>query len=597
MINRTTKLRWRRRFRRSKKHVEELGWQTEEHLEKHFFRRLSRFSSVRRFVASWVLLLVLLLGSVLVQTRVLGRYYLKPQPAPGGIYTEGMLGNFTNVNPIFASTTVDSSVSRLIFAGLLKYNQNNQLAGDLAEKVEIDEKGTLYTVLLKSNLKWHDGRPLTAEDVVFTYQTIQNPDSKSPLMASWQGVTIKAINERTVTFALPNALVSFPYSLTSGIIPKHILGDVPKTQLRSVSFNSVNPIGAGPFKWEGVSVSGETTEDRQQNISMAPFKGYIGGVPKLDKLILKVFRDESTMVELFKKQELHALSGLSSTPGSLRGDPAITEYNIPLTGAVMVFLKNSNDVLKDPVVRKAVSLATDPAKTAINFEPPIKQVTQPFLEGQVGYNKSLSQQTSNLDQAQKILTDAGWQLNDKGVRTKAGVQLSFRLFLQDNDEYNRVARVLQEQWKTAGIDAQLVAQSDSDLQTTLAFHNYDALVYGISIGADPDIFAYWHSSQADLRSPTRLNFSEYKSAVSDKALEGGRTRTEPTLRTIKYKPFLEAWRNDVPAIGLYQPRFLYLTHGKVHGFETKVMNSASDRYYNVENWMMRQTQKAIDSTN
>lgn len=595
MINRTTKLRWRRRFRRSKKHVEEFGRQTEEHMERHFFKHLSRFYSVRRFVFSWVLLLVLLSGGVLAQAQVLGRYYLKPQPTPGGIYTEGMLGNFTNANPIYASTTVDSSVSRLIFSGLLKYDQNNQLIGDLAEKIEVNDKGTLYTVTLKPNLKWHDGHSLTTEDVAFTYQTIQNPDAKSPFVASWQGVTIKVVNERTVTFNLPNALVSFPYSLTSGLVPKHILGEVPKTQLRSVGFNSVSPIGAGPFKWEGVNVSGETTEDRLQHISLAPFKDYAGGLPKLDKFILKIFRDESTMAEQFKKQEVNALSGLSSTPGSLRGNPEITEYNIPLTGAVMVFLKSSQDILKDPVVRKAISLATDPAKVVVSFEPPIKQVTQPFLEGQVGYDKNLSQQTGNLAQAQKILADAGWQPNAQGIRSKAGVPLTFRLFLQDNDEYGRIARTLQEQWKAAGIDAQLVAQSDSDLQTTLAFHNYDALVYGISIGADPDIFAYWHSTQADLRSPTRLNFSEYRSPIADRALEGGRTRAEPTLRTVKYKPFLEAWRNDVPAIGLYQPRFLYLVHGRVHGFDTKVMNSTSDRYSNVENWMMRQTQKAIDT--
>jgi len=131
-------------------------------------------------------------------------------------------------------------------------------------------------------------------------------------------------------------------------------------------------------------------------------------------------------------------------------------------------------------------------------------------------------------------------------------------------------------------------QSDTELQTTLSLHSYDALLYGIELGPDPDVFAYWHSSQADARAQQRLNFSEYKSPASDAALEAGRTRSDPTIRAIKYRPFLEAWRNDAPAISLYQPRFLYVTHGQLFGFEPTVMNSGLDRYANVENWMIRE---------
>jgi peptide/nickel transport system substrate-binding protein len=142
------------------------------------------------------------------------------------------------------------------------------------------------------------------------------------------------------------------------------------------------------------------------------------------------------------------------------------------------------------------------------------------------------------------------------------------------------------------VDAQVILQQESDLQSTIAFHNYDALLYGISVGTDPDVFAYWHSSQADPRSANRLNFSEYKSNVADASLEGGRARVDPVLRAVKYKAFLDAWRNDVPAIAFYQPRFLYISQDTIYNFNPRIMNTPADRYTNVQNWMTREKLKS-----
>ncbi|MBA3758773.1 hypothetical protein H0X10_04065, partial [Candidatus Saccharibacteria bacterium] len=140
-----------------------------------------------------------------------------------------------------------------------------------------------------------------------------------------------------------------------------------------------------------------------------------------------------------------------------------------------------------------------------------------------------------------------------------------------------------------GVDVQVLLQPANDLQqVTIAQHNYDILLYGISLGNDPDVFAYWHSTQATLSMSGTLNFSEYKSTAADKSLEAGRTRADAALRAIKYKPFLEAWRNDAPALALYQPRVLYLTRTRVANFEPKTFNSATDRFANIENWMIRE---------
>jgi peptide/nickel transport system substrate-binding protein len=136
-------------------------------------------------------------------------------------------------------------------------------------------------------------------------------------------------------------------------------------------------------------------------------------------------------------------------------------------------------------------------------------------------------------------------------------------------------------------------QSEEDMQSgTIPQHDYDVLLYGIAIGKDPDVFAYWHSSQADVRSQSRLNLSEFKNTVADESLEAGRTRVDPTVRSIKYRPFLDAWRDEAPAISLYQPRYRFVVRGTFEGFKSSEFNSAIDRYATVRDWMIR-TDKTV----
>ncbi len=589
MIDRTTKLRWRRRFRHSRRQVENMSEQAEEQLEQHVVRRLSRLWFVRRFLLTWVLLLGLLIGMLVVQTRSLSQYYQSLQPVPGGTYTEGILGTFTNANPLYATGPVDSSVSKLVFAGLFKYNNQNVLAGDLANDYEINDRGNVYTVHLKTGITWHDGEPLTAEDVVFTYATIQNPDAKSPLASSWQGVQVAAVDAKTVTFTLPQALSSFPYAMTNGIVPKHLLSGIPPTQLRSIAFNTTAPVGAGPFKWKTVEVSGGTPETREERVGLAKFDNYIGGAPKLNGFVIRAFHSKSNLMNSFEKRELDGLVGLDEMPEKWKKQHTLAHENgFPLTSEAMVFFKTSSDVLSDAAVRKALVQATDTAQIRKGLGYAVQAANEPFLRTQVGHDAALAQLPYNVDAANLLLDQAGWVKQANGIRAKAGKPLSFQVVTENTPEYTYVANQLRKQWKAVGADANFTRQETSDIQTTLAFHNYDALLYGISIGVDPDVFAYWHSSQADIRSANRLNFSEYKSSVADKALEAGRTRTEPALRAIKYRPFLEAWRNDAPAVALYQPRFLYVTAESVAGLHEHPINTGTDRYANVENWMIHQ---------
>jgi peptide/nickel transport system substrate-binding protein len=580
--------RLRRTFRKSLRQVEDLSSQTEQGLDEHLFNRIERLASVRRFVICWILLFVLLIAGLVLQNIMLSSYYQTVKAVPGGIYKEGLLGSFTNANPLFATNEADSSVSKLVFAGLFTYDDKGNLAGDLAKDYSVDSRGTTYTVKLRPNLTWQDGKPLTSEDVVFTYQSIQNPDVNSPLQSGWQGITVTAPDASTVVFKLPGPLASFVYNMTNGIVPKHILGSVPAVDLRSSDFNTAHPVGAGPFKWHAIEVDNTDPATAQQQIALVPFAKYQGGQPKLQEFIEHVYSDKTQLVEAFKSKQLTAATGLTDEPASLTADPNVQPHNLLLRAATMTFFKTSEGPLADQKVRNALVLGSDVPSIIKKLSYPTRIVREPILAGQIGYDPSLVQPAYDPKAAADALNGDGWILQKNGLRYKDKTPLTISLTAADTQEYKNVTEQLANQWKALGVNVKILIQDPAEFQASLVSHNYQAILYGITIGADPDVFVYWHSSQADVRSPQRLNFSEYKSSQADLALEAGRTRLDPQLRTVKYKPFLQAWHNDLPALGMYQPRVLYLTNGPVDGLHDTTINTTVERFINVQNWQIRQ---------
>lgn len=590
MLSRASKLRLRRSLRLRKRQVGEASALGQQKLERNLFRRIERLVRVRRFVLGWMLLLALLIGSVVAQTRLLSGYYQDSVPAPGGTYHEGILGQFTNANPIYAVNLVDASVAQLVFAGLLTYDDNNHLAPELAQSWKSNELGDVFTVKLKPGLTWHDGQPLTAADVVFTFNVIKNPDARSPLQPAWRDVKVTAPDELTVKFELPNPLASFPHSLTTGIIPRHILRDVPMADMRSSEFNTLEPVGAGPFALQAVESLG-LGEAGQERVGLTPFEDYQGGRPRLGAFTIRTFRTADRLVSAFEDQQIDAIAGLGAMPGQFAGDPNIRTHNMLLTAGVMSFFRNNQEILKDVNVRKALVRSIDRVSVIRSLPYPTKAVNEPILTGQLGYDPQLKQLGYNPEDARKLLAEQGWKVGNDGIRQKGGKKLSFNLRTLDNAEYKSVAEELSRQWGAVGASVEVELQDEATLQNTLADHDYDALLYGIAIGNDPDVFVYWHSSQADPRSISRLNFSEYDSGPANAALEDARTRLDPALRKAKLKPFLQVWRDDAPALGLYQPRFLYITRGEVHGLPRNEINSGAWRLIGVQNWMIREARQ------
>lgn len=583
-----SKRRLKHSFRRRHKNAKSLTKQADKQIEHLLIRRFDRLISVRRFIFLWVSLFVLMIMVGTLQLRSLSSHYQTLQPTPGGLYHEGIVGTFTNANPLFASGTANTSVNRLVFSGLFKYDNSNNLVGDLATNWTMNEAQTQYLIYLKKGIKWHDGVQFKADDVLFTYHSIQDIETQSTLYSSWKDIKVTKKSDYVVAFDLPNALSAFPYALTNGIVPKHLLKDIPATQLRSASFNT-SPVGTGPFEWRFVDVVNGGTPEREQRISLAAYDNYWGGRPKLDGFNLITYADEDHLITAFKKEQLNAMSGLETLPPDLVKDGSVEQNTTPLTGIVMAFFNNSKPLLNDVNIRKALAVGVDRKKVAVLFDHPVKLANGPLLSTQLGYDASVVQPPYNLDEANSLLDRAGWKRGEDGQRVKDGKALAFNLSAQENQQSAKVARFLQGQWKQLGVKITVNYSSPDDLQSRIiANHDYEILLHGISLGVDPDVFAYWDSSQASLGSQGRLNLSEYKSAVADQAIESARTRADKAARVTKYKAFLQAWVKDAPALALYQPNFLYVTRGEVYYSDRKASNSSTDRFYNVSQWMIRQ---------
>ncbi|HEX5797692.1 MAG TPA: peptide ABC transporter substrate-binding protein [Candidatus Saccharimonadales bacterium] len=595
MGERSKRFRLPKAIRSQHKNIGEFGTLTEEKIDRHFFHRLANLAKVKRFVAGWLILMSLILLIGFLQLSFLRDKYQNLYFTPGGTFTEGIVGTYTNANPIYASSSVDSSVSKLLFAGLLTYDSNQKLIPDLAESITANKKGKVYTVTLRPDLYWHDGQPLTANDVLFTFKTIQNPDAKSYLLPSWQGIEISATDERTVTFELPSTLSSFPDSLTTGILPEHVLKDIPPERLRASDFNTVRPIGSGPFKYDTVEVQIDEEaepETRREQIGLIANDGYYKGQPGIKRYVINTYDTEDKLVTAYDEKKVDAISGLGTIKKEYREDEDSNVYSIPVAGQTMVFFKNSQGILSDTKVRRALVLGADRYKVMQSTGQILKRSDEPLLIGQLGYDRKYAQKTTNSRAARQILDKAGWKLNPAtGIRSKGNTELRLKLYALSNNEYEKVANELKNEWREIGVDVQTNLQGEEDLKNTVSSRSYDALLSTISIGADPDVFAFWHSSQNDARSRARLNFSEYESAKADISLEGGRSRIDPKIRAVKYQTFLKVWNNDNPALALYQPNYTFVVRSPFTGFDNSSLISPVYRYSDVDKWMIKQERR------
>lgn len=553
------------------------------HAHKFIIRRIANLREVRRHAFGWLVLVILLSIIAFWQTNVSATSYTASVPAEGGVYTEGVFGTVDNLNPIFASTPAERSASRLIFANLLTYDDKGDLVGELAQNWRMDASGKVFTLTLRPGAKWHDGVPVTADDVVFTFGLIKNADTRSPLYASWRNIGVEKVDASTVRFTLPAVYAAFANSLVVGVLPQHMLKDVRPSELRTEPFNRAPNVGSGAFAFQNLSaVDANRTH---YVVRMTANKNYVLGSPKLDGFQLHAYKDREDLSKALRNQEVASISDPTIDQLKNIDTEKFTVVSAPLDNGVYAFLKTDSDILNDPKVRQALELATDHTAISKLFAGTVQALEGPLLPNQLGYRQDSRQPGLNLARANQLLDEAGWKkAGESSRRLKDGKPLRLRLVSLSSGNYPALAEAVMAQWSKIGVEfdaSSPLVKADDIQQNVIVPRAYDVLIYEIAIGRDPDVYAYWHSSQATERG---FNLSDYKSPKVDDALDSARTRLDPQLRDAKYHLFVQQWLSDVPAIGLYRPSLVYVQNKDVLTFSAHSLVDPSDRYFNVRYW-------------
>lgn len=549
------------------------------YLRRHVWGKWRQLGIIRRLVIVWWGVLLLSTAGLWGQIQALQPYYTTKGAISGGQYIEGEVGTLKQINPVLPENSLSADVSKLIFSGLIQIGPNREVEPDLASSWSVSPDGKSYTFNLRHNAHWHDGVPFTARDVLFTLAAIQNPDTRSPLASSWVGVKAEARDDYTIVLTLPNAYSPFIYSATIGVLPSHILETSDPGTLRVADFNQ-HPIGTGPFKLKSFSPSaGE--------IELTANSDYHLGKPKIDNFSFRYFSNYNQLIDAYAKRQVSSISRwLPNEPASRQHLANLRQYQFGLADQTDLFLRTTAPLLGDKLVRAALSKAIDRSLVIENaIGGNAVPISQPIMPGQLGYIRSKSGTQTDLAAAEQLLTTSGWITGPDGIRHKGDQVLRLKLLTSEVNNYPKVAEAVKKQWSKVGVAVDITVTDLANLeQTYIKPRNFDVLLYGINIGADPDVYAYWHSSQV---SDPGINLSQYASGVADKALESGRIATDLDVRTGKYHTFLQAWNEDVPAIVLYQPQYIYAATAEVMGISAHRLVEPSDRFYGVENWTAR----------
>lgn len=555
---------------------------TQRHASRFILRRIENVRLVMTEIMIWLAAIALLIAGLGIQYSWNSQGSKKDGAKSGGVYVEGVIGNISTLNPLLAASEPEQAVSRLLFSSLYNYDVTGALHTDLAESMTVkDDK--VYTIKLR-NAVWHDGKKLTAEDVVYTINLIKNPQVRSPLRVNWLDISARAIDDSTVEFMLPAVYAGFSHALTFPVIPKHILQSVSPSSMREADFSS-NPVGSGPFAVKRVQTSESTSST--DVVRMEPNTKYYGAVSTLSRLELRAYGNESLLVKAVNSGEVSAASGLSlSAADNIKSKQYSTKHWL-LNKGVYLLMNNRSQTLQDARVRRALRYATDTSSIRATVGDNVARLDTPILQSQIA-QKLPAAPDYNLDKAKALLKEAGWTYNQGQWKGKDGRPLAVAVTTSSGrDEYKKIVDALKQQWSKLGVDVQLreidtSSTTTSFVQSVLQPRDYDALLYELELGADPDVFAYWHSSQA---SASGYNFANYSNRTVDNDLVGGRSRTNSALRAAKYIQFVNQWLNDAPAIGLYQSVGSYVLNNGASIVEPRgSLNTMNDRYADVTTW-------------
>lgn len=526
-------------------------------------------------------LLLVALGSFFVSAKNFYYAHTKPLPTTGGSYSEGLIGQPTYINPLLDHQEPDLTLTNLIFSGLYKYDSQGQLTPDLADGMpQISGDQKQYTINLKRNIKWHNGKDFTADDVIFTVQALQDPNYKSPLRAMWQATSVEKLSDYSVKFTTKDVSGPFVNNLTLPVLPKAVWGQV-EAQNFLLSKNNLEAVGTGPYAIKEIK---KLPSGKVEQISLQPFSDYYGGQAKIDQIIFRFYDTEEDMLNAFHSREIQGF-GFIPLGSSLyldKNQPGANVLTVPLPQYQVVFFNLNNAILNDQNVRTALSLATD-KQQIINdvFKGNALMPSSPFL-----FSSGQSQAVKpvvDLNQAGQLLDAAGWLIDAKtNLRTKKGQSLQINLATNDSLVNSNAAQTLANQWKQLSITVNLTVLPSKQLSdTVIKPRAFDVLLFPQKFGADPDPFLFWHSSQ--VKAPG-FNLTGFSDPTVDKLIIDARTTTDKNKRSADYSQFNDIITSKTPIILLDQTEYIYAVDNTVKNITLNKLYDPSYRFADIASW-------------
>jgi peptide/nickel transport system substrate-binding protein len=547
-----------------------------------------------------VVLVTLVIVTVLLYTQqsspVTGAV-IQQQPEQGGVYTEGLVGSLGRLNPLLDwNNSADRDVDHLLFSGLVRFDERGLPQADLADSWGVSQDGTIYNFTLRPDALWHDGEPVTSDDVIFTIEMMKSAGSLYPqdIKDLWGRVEVTQLDEKNIKFTLPEPFVPFMDYLTFGVVPKHLLDSIPPGQMATADFN-INPVGSGPYRFDQLIVE----NGQISGVVLDIFSNYYGTAPFIEQVVFRYYPSSAEAFEAYRQGDVFSISQISKDIlQSALEEPTLSLYSsrMPQMGFVLFNLTDPDvPFLQDPAVRRALMLG-------LNRPNIINSILQgqafisdsPILPGSWAYFDGIEHFEYDPDAATALLKSEGYVIPSSGgdIRAKDGIPLAFTMVHPDNPIHTQIAQSIQTQWARIGVRVELQPQSyDQLVLTTLASRAFQSALVDLNLSRshDPDPYPFWHQAEA----VGGQNYSGWDSRPASEYLEQARVTADYALRAKLYRNFQVVFAKELPALPLYIPVYSYGVDTQVQGVQVGPLYEPSDRFNTFTSWFLL-TRRALE---
>jgi peptide/nickel transport system substrate-binding protein len=522
-----------------------------------------------------------------------------PQAAPGGVYTEALIGSMGRLNPMLDwNNPADRDINRLIFSGLIKFDSHGLPQPDLADSWAASADGTIYNFSIRPNATWHDGEPVTSDDVIFTIELIKSSGSLFPqdIKDLWSQVEVKKLDDKTLQIRLTEPFAPFLDYVTFGILPVHLLGDITADQLASVEFN-LRPVGSGPYKFNRLTTSG----GQITGVVLTANQDYYTQPPFIEQVVFRFYPTSAAAFDAYQQGEVLGVSQLGEDilQDALM-EPNLSVYSSRLPQMGLVFLNtNSSSVpfLQNANVRRALMFATNRNVIVSRILKGQAIIADgPILPGSWAYYNEVEHLEYDPDAAATLLKDEGYVIPAGGgeIRAKEGQSLILTLVHPDDEIHTQIAQSIQADWLLVGVQVNLQAVPyQSLINDHLSPRSYEAALADLNTARtpDPDPYLFWHQAEAT----GGQNYSQWDNRTASEFLETARTAADFSERGRLYRNFQVIFTQEMPSLPLYYPVYSYGVGAQVQGVQVAPLYDISDRLALMPEWYLV-TRRALEET-